>query len=126
VANASTTVTVDLIDEINVIVGPILAMMAGVDVITATTTVVLTDAMTTVGMTATTGVTTTGVIVVMITTMTNVMTDVMIDVARTTTITTTTTGRKKLLHHRLKGATPMACFRRPTARSTSSLEVAKR
>jgi hypothetical protein len=86
--------------------------------------------MTTVAMIATTGVTTTGVIVVMTATTTSAttdeMTDMMIDVAKTTTITTTTTGRNELHRHRPKGATPMAHFRRPTARSTSSSEVAKR
>jgi hypothetical protein len=130
VANVSTTVTVDLIDEITVIAGPILATMTGIDVIIAATTAMMTDATTTVAMTATTGVMTTGVIVVMIATTTSattdMMTDVMIDVARTTTITTTTTGRNELHRHRQMGATPMAHFRRPTARSTSSSAVAKR
>jgi hypothetical protein len=110
VANASTAVAVDLIDEITVIVGPILVVMTGIDVIIAVTTAAMTDAMTVVVMIATTGMTT----------------DAIIDVARTTTITTTTIGRNKLHHHRPKGATLMACFRRPTARSTSSSEVAKR
>jgi hypothetical protein len=65
----------------------------------------------------------------MIATMTSATTDekinMMIDVARMTTITTTTTGRSGL--HRLhpKGATPMAHFRRLTARSTSFSVVAK-
>jgi hypothetical protein len=123
-ANISTTVTADLINEITVTAGPILATMTGIDVIIAATTTAMTDATTTVAMTATTGVMITGVISVVIATMTSAttdeMTDTMLDVARTTTITTTTTGRNKLHHHRLKGATPMACFRRPTARSTST------
>jgi hypothetical protein len=62
----------------------------------------------------------------MIVTTTDEMIDVMIDVARMTAINTTTTGRSGLHHHRPKGATPMVHFRRPTARSTSSLVVAKR
>jgi hypothetical protein len=126
VANASTIITVDLIDEITVIAGPILAMMIGIDVTIAATTTEMTDATTTVAMTAMTGMTTTRVIVVMIATTTSTTTDEMIDVAGTTTITTTTTGRSGLHHYRPKGATPMVCFRRPTARSTSSSEVAKR
>jgi hypothetical protein len=128
VVNASTIVTVDLIDEITMITGFILAMMIGIDVIIAATTAVMTDVTTTVAMTATTGVTTTGVIVVIIATTTSATTDekidVMIDVART--ITTTTTGRNGLHRHLPKGATPMVRSRRLTARSTSSSEVAKR
>jgi hypothetical protein len=69
--------------------------------------------------------TTTEVIVVMIATTTSATIDEMIDVARTTTITTTTTGKSEIHHHRPKGAAPMVRFRRTTARSTSSLEVAK-
>jgi hypothetical protein len=46
-ANVSTTVTVDLIDEITVIAGPILATMTGIDMIItamigATTTITMT------------------------------------------------------------------------------------
>jgi hypothetical protein len=126
VANVSTTVTANLIDEITIIAGPIVATMIGIDVIIVATTAAMTDTTTTVAMTVTTGVMTTGVIVVMIATMTNATTDEMTDVASTTTITTTTTGRNELHRHRPKGATPMVCFRRPTARSTSSSEVAKR
>jgi hypothetical protein len=126
VVNTSTTVTVDLIDEITVIAGPILATMTGIDMIIAATTA----ATTTVAMTATTDVTTIGVIATMIATMTSAMTDemtdVMIFVTRTTTITTTTIGRKKLHRHRPKGATPMVRSRRPTVRSTSSSVVAQR
>jgi hypothetical protein len=85
---------------------------------------------TTVAMTATTGATTIESIVVMIAmmiiTMTDETTDVMIDVARMTIDPAKTTGRSGLHHHRPKGATPMVHSRRPTARSTSSLEVAKR
>jgi hypothetical protein len=104
--------------------------MTGIDVIIAATTAAMTGAMTNIAMTATTDMTTTGVIVVMIATMTSATTDemidAMIDVVRTTTITTTTIGRNELHHHRPKGATPMARFRRPTARSTSSSAVTKR
>jgi glycerol-3-phosphate acyltransferase PlsY len=114
VANASTIVTVDLIDEIAVTEGPILAMTIGIDVIIATTTAVMTDVTTTVAMTATTGA-----MVVMIAMMIVTTTDVMIDVARTTTVPTTTIGRSELHHHRQKGATPMVHSRRPTVRSTS-------
>jgi hypothetical protein len=103
VANASTIVTVDLIDEITAIAGLILTMTIGIDVITAATT----GAMTTVAMIATTGTTT------------DETTDVMIDIARMTTVPATTTGRSGLHHHRPKGATPMVYSRRPTARSTS-------
>jgi hypothetical protein len=130
VANISTTVIVDLVDKITVIAGPILAMMTGIDVIITATITAMTEVTTTVAMTATTGVTTTKVIVVMIATttsaMTDEMTDVMIDDTRTTTITTTTTGKNELHRHHPKGATPMAHFRRPTTRSTSSSAVAKR
>jgi hypothetical protein len=130
VANASTIVIVDLIDEITVTASPILAMTIGIDVIIAVTTAVMTDATTIVAMTATTGATTTEVIVVMITmaivTMTDETTDVMIDVARTTTIPATTTGRSGLHHHRPKGAIPMVHSTRPTTRSTSLLKLAKR
>jgi hypothetical protein len=118
VVNALTIVTVDLIDEITVTAGPILATTIGIDVTIDATTAAMT------------GVTTTEVIVVMISmttsATTNEMTDVMIDVARTTIVTTTTTGRSGLHRHHPKGATPMVHFRRPTARSTSSSVVAKR
>jgi hypothetical protein len=130
VANASTIITVDLIDEITVTVGPILAMTLGIDAIIVTTTAVITDVTTTVATTATTGMMTTEAIVVMIAMMivttTDETTGVMIDVARTTTVPATTTARSRLHRHRTKGATPMVHSRRPTARSTSSLEVAKR
>jgi hypothetical protein len=52
VANASRIVTVDLIDEITVTADPILATTVGIDVITAATTAAMTDATTTVVMTA--------------------------------------------------------------------------
>jgi hypothetical protein len=130
VANVLTTVTIDLIDEITVIAGPILATMTGINVIISATTTAMTRATTIVVMTATTGVTTKGVIIVMIATMTSATTDeminAMIDVARTTTITTTIIRKNGLHYHRPKGATPMACSRRPTMRSTSSSAVAKR
>jgi hypothetical protein len=76
VVNALTIVTVDLINEITVIAGPILTMTIGIDVIIAA----MTGATTTVVMTPTTGVTTTEVIVVMIATTTNATTDEMTDV----------------------------------------------
>jgi hypothetical protein len=80
VVNASTIVTVELIDEITVIAGPILALTIGIDMITAATTAV---------MTATISATTIEVIVVMIAMMivttTDETTDMMIDVARMTT-----------------------------------------
>jgi hypothetical protein len=130
VVNATTIVTVDLIDEITVIAGPILAMVIGIDVIITAITTAMTDATTTVVMTATTGVMTIAAIVVMMAMMivktTDEMIDVMIDVTRMTTINMTRTGRSGLHHHRPNGATPMVRFRRPTARSTSSLVVAKR
>jgi hypothetical protein len=47
-ANVSTTVTVDLIDEITVIAGPILATMTGIDVIIAATTAMMIGATTTI------------------------------------------------------------------------------
>jgi hypothetical protein len=47
VANVSTTVTVDLIDEITMIAGPILATMTGIDVIIVATTAEMTGATTT-------------------------------------------------------------------------------
>jgi hypothetical protein len=126
VANASTIVTVHLIDEITVTAGPTLAVTIGINAIIAT----MTNVTTTVATTAMTGATTTEAIVVMIAMMivttTDETTGVMIDVARTTTVPATTTARSGLHHHRPKGATPMAHSRKPTARSTSSLEVAKR
>jgi hypothetical protein len=130
VANGSTIVTVDLIDETTVTAGPILAVTIGIDVIIAVTNAVMTNVTTTITMTAMTGVMTTEAIVVMIAMMivttTDETTDVMTDVARTTTVPVTTTGRSRLHYHHPKGATPMVHSRRPTARSTSSLEVAKR
>jgi hypothetical protein len=129
VANALTIVTVDLIDEITVTASPILAMTVGIDVIIAATTTTMTDMTTTVTMTATTGATSTEAIIVMIAMMivttTDETTGVMIDVARTTTVPATTTARSGLHRHRPKGANQMVHSRRPTARSISSLEVAK-
>jgi hypothetical protein len=125
-ANISTTVTVDLISEITVIAGPILATMTGIDVTIATTTATMTGATTIVAMTEATGVMTTGVIVVMLATTTSATTDEMIDVARATTIAMIIIGRNGLHRHRPKGATPMVHSRRPTVRSTSSSAVTKR
>jgi hypothetical protein len=124
VVNASTIITVDLVDEITVTAGPILATTIGIDVIIDATIAATTDAMTTVAKTAPTGVT--EVIVVMIATMIVTTTDVMIDVARTTTTARTTIGKSGPLRRRPKGASPTAHSRRQTARSTSSSEVVKR
>jgi hypothetical protein len=113
VANASTTVTINLIDEITVIAGPILATMIGIDVIIAVTTAAMTGATTTVAMTAATCVTTTGVTIVRIAIMTSATTGEMIhtttDVARTATIARTTIGRNELHHHPLRGQ-PQWCI----------------
>jgi hypothetical protein len=129
-ASASTIVTVDLIDEITVTASPILAMTIGIDVIIVATTAMMTDVTTTVTTTAMTGATTIEAIVVMIAMMIVTTTDdttgVMIDVARTTTVPATTTARSGLHCHHPKGATAMVHYKRPTARSISSLEVAKR
>jgi hypothetical protein len=129
VVNASTIVTVDLINEITMIAGPILATTIGTDVITATTTGATTTKVI-VAMTATIGTMTTEVIIVMIAMMivttTDETTDMMIDVVRTTIVTKTTTRRSGFRRHRPKGATPMVHFRMPTVRSTSSSVVAKR
>jgi hypothetical protein len=65
-------------------------------------------------------------IAMIIVTTTDETTGVMIDVARTTTVPATTTARSRLHLHCPKGATPMVHSRRPTVRSTSSLEVTKR
>jgi hypothetical protein len=126
VVNDSAIVTVDLIDEITMIAGPILATTIGIDVITTVTTVAMTGAMTTIAMNATTVATATEVIAVMISMMIVTTTNVMIDIARMTTIARTTTGRSGHLHHRPKGETLMVHSRKLTAKSTSSLEVAKR
>jgi hypothetical protein len=124
VVNASTIVTVDLIDEITVTAGPIPAMTIGIDVIIAVTTAATTDAITTIAMTAPTGVT--EVIIVMIATMIVTTIDEMIDIARTTTMARKATERSRCHHHHPKGATPTVHSRRLTARSTSSSEVVKR
>jgi hypothetical protein len=124
VVNASTIVTVDLIDETTVTIDPVLAMTIGIDVLIAATTAAMTDATTTVATTAPTGAK--EVIIVMIATMIDTTTSVMIDIVRTTTTAQTTTVRSGHLRHHPKGATPTAHSRRPTARSTSLSEVAKR
>jgi hypothetical protein len=122
VANALTTVTVDLIDVITVITGPIIAMTTGIDVIITATIA----AMTTVATTMTTGMKTARVITATTSVMTNEMVDAMIDVAKTTTTATTTIARSDLRRHHLKGATPIVRSSQLTERSTSSLAVAKR
>jgi hypothetical protein len=116
--------TVDLIDEITVTADPILAMTIGIDVIIAAITAAMTDAMTTVVMTAL--ISTIEVIVVMIAMTIATTTGATINVARTTTTAKTTIARSGHLRHHPKGATLMVHSRRPTARSTSSLVVAKR
>jgi hypothetical protein len=95
-----------------------------INVIIAATTAVMTDAMTTVATIAPTSAT--EVIIVMIATMIITTTGVMIDVAKTTTTAETTTARSGYLLHRPNGATPTVLSRRPTTRSTSLSEVAKR
>jgi hypothetical protein len=93
------------------IVGPIPTTTIGIDVIIIATTAAMTDAMTTVAMTAMTGLT--EVIVVMITMMivttTDEMIDVMIDIAKMTTMARTATGRSERLHHHPKGQ-PQWCI----------------
>jgi hypothetical protein len=125
VATASTTVTIDLIDKITMIAGPILATITGIDVIIAA----MTGVTTTVTMTVTTDVTTTEVIAAttnaMITTTTDEMISAMIDIARMTTIATTIIRMNGLHRHHPKGATPMVRYRSPTVRSTSPLAVVK-
>jgi hypothetical protein len=76
VVNASTIVTVDLINEITMIAGPILATTIGTDMITATTTGATTTEVI-VAMTATIGTMTTEVIIVMIAMMIVTTTDEM-------------------------------------------------
>jgi hypothetical protein len=124
VVNALRIATVDLIDEITVTADPILAMIIGINVIIAAITAAMIDATTTVVMTAL--IRATEVIVVMIATRIVTTTGATINVARTTTTAKTTTARSRHLRHHPKGATPMVHSRRPTARSTSSLVVAKR
>jgi hypothetical protein len=122
VTNASTTVTVSLIDVITVIAGSIVAMMTGIDVIITATT----DATTTITTTVTTRVTIARVIAVMTSVTTAEMIDTMTDITKTTTTATTTIAKSGLHCHHLKGATSMVCSSQPTERSTSSLSVAKR
>jgi hypothetical protein len=155
VVNASRIATVDLIDEITVTADPILTMTIGIDVIIAAITAAMTDVTTTVVMTAlisaievivvmitmTALISTIEVIVVMIT-MTALISEIevivvmiamtiatttgaTINVARTTTTAKTTIARSGHLRHHPKGATLMVHSRRPTARSTSLLVVAK-
>jgi hypothetical protein len=130
VANASTIVTVDLIDEITVTASPILIMMIGSGMIIVATTAAMTDVKTTVATTAMIDAMTTEAIAVMIAVMIittiNETTGMMIDIARMTTVAATTTARSRLHRHRPKGETPMVRSRRPTVRSISSWEVAKR
>jgi hypothetical protein len=110
VVNASRIATVDLIDEITVTTDPILAMTIGIDVIIAA----MTDAMTTIVMTAL--ISAIEVIVVMIATTIVTTTGTTIDVARTTTTAKTTTAKSRHLRHHQKGATPMVHSKKPNAR----------
>jgi hypothetical protein len=121
-----TTITVDLIDVITVIAGPIIATMTGIDMIIAVTIVAMTDVMTTVATTITTGVMTARVIVVTTSVTTDETINVMTDVTKTTTTATTTIEKSGLHHHRPKGVTPTVRSNQPTERSTSSSAVAKR
>jgi hypothetical protein len=113
VDNASTVVTIDLIYEITVIVGPILATIIGIDVIITATTAAMTDATTTVAMTdvmtAIIGMTTIGVIIAMIAMMIVPTTDMITDVARMTIITKTAIGKSEHLRHCPKGQ-PQWCI----------------
>jgi hypothetical protein len=119
---ATTTVTVDLIDVIAMTVDPTISTTIGTVVIIATTIVVMIVVMIDAMTTAATIATKTTVMTGGTTGMTSATaTDVMIIIAKTTT-----TARNALHHHRQKGATPMARFKSPTRRSTSSLVVAKR
>jgi hypothetical protein len=124
VTNDLTTVIVDLIDVITMTIGPIVATMTGIDVITTATNAAMTDATTIVAMIATIGVTTARVIAVTTSPVTAEMIGMMIDVAKTTTTAMTTTARSDLHRHHLKGATPMVLLSQPTERSTSSSAVA--
>jgi hypothetical protein len=126
VTNASTTVIVDPIDVILMIVGPTVAMMIGIDVIIAATTTAMTNMMTIVTMTATTGATTARMIVVTTNAMIAGMTGAMTVVVKMTTTAMTTIEKNGLHHHRPKGATPMVRSNLPTERSISSSVVAKR
>jgi hypothetical protein len=122
VISATITVTVDLIDVIIVIVGPIIAMTTGIDVIIVAIITATTNVTTIVAMTATIDVRIAGTIVV----KTSAMIAEMTDVAKTTTTATTTIEKNGLHHYHLKGATPTARSRWPTKRLTSSSVVAKR
>jgi hypothetical protein len=85
VINATTTITVDLIDVITVIASPTVAMTTGIDMTIATTTAAMTDVTTIAAMTATTDAKIARMIAVMTSATIVGMTDVMIDVAKTTT-----------------------------------------
>jgi hypothetical protein len=126
VTNASTTVIVDLINVIIVIIGPTIAMMIGIDVIITMTTTATTDVTTIVTMTTMIGAMTARMIVMTTSAMIAETTDVMTDVAKTTTTTMTTIEKNELHHHCLKRATPIVRSNLPTKRSISSSAVAKR
>jgi hypothetical protein len=105
-ASASTTVTVDLIDVITVIAGPIIAATIGIDVIITATT----DMATTVAKTMTTGVKTARVITVMTSVMTGETIDAMIDVAKTTTTATNNNRKEQSPPPPPKGGNPNGAF----------------
>jgi hypothetical protein len=126
VINVSTAATVDLIDVIIVIAGPIVIMTTGIDVITAATSTAMIDVMTIVVMAAMIDVKIARMIVMTTSAVIAEMIDVMTDVAKTTTTVTTTTVKNGLRHHHQKGATPTVRSRWPTVRITSSSAVAKR
>jgi hypothetical protein len=103
VTNASITVTVNLIDVITVIAGPIVAMTTGIDLIITATTAAMIGAMIIVTTTAMTGVTTARIVAVTTSAVTAEMIGAMIDVARMTTTATTIVARSNLDRHHLKG-----------------------
>jgi hypothetical protein len=108
-----TTVFINLINVITVIVGPVVTMTTGINLIIVTTTAAMAEAMTIVATITTTSEMTE----IVIAAMTSVeMIGVMIDVARTTIVAMTTTARSALHHHHLKGATLMVCSTQLTER----------
>jgi hypothetical protein len=116
VTSASTTITVDPIDVITVIAGPIIAMTIGINVIIDATTAVMIGVTTIVATTAMTVVMTARVIAVTTSAVTTEMIIVMIDDTRTTTIATTRITWSDLHRHHLKGATLMVHSNPPTER----------
>jgi hypothetical protein len=116
-AAAMTTTTVDLIDVTTVTSDLTVAMTTGIATIIIATIAVLIAMMTIAAKTTVMTATTTGATTAAKSDLTTVT---------MTTITMTTTIKRSLLHHHhLKRATPTACFKTPTSKSTSSSEVAK-